>query len=248
MNFGERLINLRKQRGMSQEELAEKLNMTRQTISKWELGVSTPDMESLKNISNLFGISVDELISNNENTNTNNTANNNPEYVGLNSNYVPNSESYVKEDKSSKKIANAYIIVIIVIIALTFGMTIFGMIRYFTGWGRIKEEQKDNINKMINTSANMMERSSNITEKIEQKENKVESNSNELENQISKGIKQFENVSEESAKELLENSKEEYNKAMNTLEEKIESGEFQNQINDAKDRLQNAIKNIDFNF
>lgn len=58
MNFNEKLIELRKKEGLSQEELGYKLNVTRQTISKWELGQTTPDMDKLSEISNLFGISV----------------------------------------------------------------------------------------------------------------------------------------------------------------------------------------------
>lgn len=62
MEFSNRLYELRKQKGLSQEELAGKLNVTRQTISKWEIGDSTPDMEKLIAISELFGISLDELM------------------------------------------------------------------------------------------------------------------------------------------------------------------------------------------
>ena len=61
-NFGERLAALRKERGMSQEELAEKLQLTRQTISKWETGASTPDLELLMRLAEVFGISMDCLL------------------------------------------------------------------------------------------------------------------------------------------------------------------------------------------
>lgn len=47
MEFGNRLYELRKQKGLSQEELANRLDVTRQTVSKWELGDSTPDMDSV---------------------------------------------------------------------------------------------------------------------------------------------------------------------------------------------------------
>lgn len=60
--FGNRLYELRKKSGLSQENLAEKLNISRQTLSKWELGESTPDMEKLIAISDLFEISLDELM------------------------------------------------------------------------------------------------------------------------------------------------------------------------------------------
>ena len=62
MEFNNKLYELRKQKGFSQEELANRLNVSRQTVSKWEVGDSTPDMEKLIAISDLFGISLDELV------------------------------------------------------------------------------------------------------------------------------------------------------------------------------------------
>ena len=62
MEFHNKLYNLRKQKGLSQEELANRLNVSRQTVSKWEVGDSTPDMEKLIAISEMFGISLDELV------------------------------------------------------------------------------------------------------------------------------------------------------------------------------------------
>lgn len=62
MEFNNKLYELRKQKGFSQEELANRLNVSRQTVSKWEVGDSTPDMEKLVAISDLFGISLDELV------------------------------------------------------------------------------------------------------------------------------------------------------------------------------------------
>lgn len=62
MEFNNKLYQLRKQKGLSQEELANRLNVSRQTISKWEVGDSTPDMEKLVAISDLFEISLDELV------------------------------------------------------------------------------------------------------------------------------------------------------------------------------------------
>lgn len=62
MDFANKLMLLRKSRGWSQEELGEHLGVTRQTVSKWELGLTTPEMEKLAAISELFGITTDELI------------------------------------------------------------------------------------------------------------------------------------------------------------------------------------------
>lgn len=62
MTLGEKIHKLRKQQGLSQEAFAEKIAVTRQTISKWELDQSTPDLEFIAQISNIFNVSVDYLI------------------------------------------------------------------------------------------------------------------------------------------------------------------------------------------
>lgn len=62
MTFQERLITLRKQQGLSQEQLGYELGVTRQTVSKWELGVTTPEMDKLIQLSDFFHISIDELV------------------------------------------------------------------------------------------------------------------------------------------------------------------------------------------
>ncbi len=62
MNLGERLTRLRKCKGLSQEQLAEEFNLTRQTISKWELNQSAPDIDSLVKLSDYFGVTTDYLI------------------------------------------------------------------------------------------------------------------------------------------------------------------------------------------
>ena len=62
MNFAEHLMALRKQRGWSQEELGNQIGVTRQTVSKWEMGQSTPELEKLVELSRLFGMSIDRLV------------------------------------------------------------------------------------------------------------------------------------------------------------------------------------------
>ena len=66
MEFNEKLQELRKQKGITQEELAEKLYVSRTAISKWESGRGYPSIESLKLIAKFFSITVDELLSSNE--------------------------------------------------------------------------------------------------------------------------------------------------------------------------------------
>lgn len=64
MNIGNRILSLRKEKKLSQEELGELINVTRQTISNWELGETNPDMNQLKMLSKTFNISIDELVDN----------------------------------------------------------------------------------------------------------------------------------------------------------------------------------------
>ena len=62
MTFEEKLIQLRKARGLSQEALAEQLGVSRQAVSRWELGETTPDLTNLKQLSALYGVSADYLL------------------------------------------------------------------------------------------------------------------------------------------------------------------------------------------
>lgn len=68
MNLGNKIMTLRKKNNMSQEELAEKVGVTRQTISKWELEETSPDITQAKTLSNIFKVSLDELVSNDLNS------------------------------------------------------------------------------------------------------------------------------------------------------------------------------------
>lgn len=61
--FGDNLMELRKYHAMSQEELAERIGVSRQTLSKYETGESLPDIEKCKALADVFGITVDDLIS-----------------------------------------------------------------------------------------------------------------------------------------------------------------------------------------
>lgn len=62
MSLGERLYELRKKKGLSQEEVAEKLNVTRQSVSKWETDESKPDFDKIVPICELYEISTNELL------------------------------------------------------------------------------------------------------------------------------------------------------------------------------------------
>ena len=105
MKFNEKLIELRKKQGLSQEELGYKLNVTRQTVSKWELGQTTPEMDKLVELSKLFNISIDELI--------------NGPIIQNNSNLLNEEQSRpIKEKKGSREKIIKVILVVSLIVVL----------------------------------------------------------------------------------------------------------------------------------
>ena len=63
--IGNKILSLRKGNGLSQEMLADKLKVTRQTISNWELGVTVPDLKQAGELAKIFNVSLDDLIDNN---------------------------------------------------------------------------------------------------------------------------------------------------------------------------------------
>ena len=65
MKIGEKICELRKERNLSQEQLSQELNVTRQTISNWELGQTSPDIYQAIEISKIFNITLDEFVDNN---------------------------------------------------------------------------------------------------------------------------------------------------------------------------------------
>lgn len=103
-NFSEKLYELRKEKGYSQEEVADKLNVARQTISKWETGITTPDTNNLIELSKIFELSIDDL-------------------VGKNNNETENEENE-KENSKKKKILLKIIIGIIIVLFITFTIII----------------------------------------------------------------------------------------------------------------------------
>ena len=62
MKLHEKILSLRKGMGLSQEELAARVGVSRQAVSKWELGESVPDVDKLLALSQIFGVTVDQLL------------------------------------------------------------------------------------------------------------------------------------------------------------------------------------------
>lgn len=67
MEIGNKILELRKKNNLSQEKLAEQVGVSRQTISKWELGETSPDLKQSKKISEIFNVSLDKLVDSSKN-------------------------------------------------------------------------------------------------------------------------------------------------------------------------------------
>ncbi|MCQ2470254.1 MAG: helix-turn-helix domain-containing protein [Ruminococcus sp.] len=123
--FNENLKALRKQKGYSQEELAIKLNVVRQTVSKWEKGLSVPDVEMLQNIADILECDISQLLDKTEIINENNTSQ--AEQL------AKIAEQMAIKNQRQKKIGKTIktiLIGILVIVLILSGFTIAGLIGF----------------------------------------------------------------------------------------------------------------------
>ena len=154
MKFNEKLIELRKKEGLSQEELGYKLNVTRQTISKWELGQTTPEMDKLVEMSKIFNISVDELINESEIT-----PKQNPIIEDQ-----PIGEKSTKEKNIKIIIVGALVIVIVLIVFKLFiGLNILNKVT-------------DTQGNIFNNFFSIFDKATNTIEQAKEKDNENENN------------------------------------------------------------------------
>lgn len=171
MKFYEKLITLRKKALLSQEQLAERLNVTRQTISKWELGQSKPDMDKLKEISKLFEIDIETLT--------------NDEISLENVNNINNVKKEDKKNDSGNRKIILYIVIVIFIVSLV-------TLTYRVGTV-IKtkiDETKEEINKTKEEAKKKQEeaekRRKEIEEKIKEEQERQEQEQKEREEELKK--------------------------------------------------------------
>ena len=127
MNIGEKIYMLRTTANMSQGDLAEQLNVSRQSVSKWENNNSTPDIEKLVLIADIFEITVDELVKSESTENTNAETNFTPEQSS-----ITETKNDHKTLKSAKNIRAAKILlglgISVVVGFFVFGLGLTGLI------------------------------------------------------------------------------------------------------------------------
>ena len=116
MTLGEKIYELRTQHNLSQGDLANKLDVSRQSISKWENGNSTPDLEKIVKLAEIFNVSLDELIKNEEKDET--IINNTPKKT-------PTIQTNTREKKIGKALLISGVISIFIFLLLGLGITGF---------------------------------------------------------------------------------------------------------------------------
>ena len=124
MALGQNILEYRKKNGLSQEQLGEKVNVTRQTISNWELEETAPNPEQLKLLSKVLNVSVDELIDND-----------------LQNVVLSKIKVTEKQTKSIKKILKGFLIGFIIFLIIDI---IAFLICFFGHIGPFEENNKDN--------------------------------------------------------------------------------------------------------
>lgn len=170
MKFYEKLILLRKKTMLSQEQLAERLNVTRQTISKWELGQSKPDVDKLKEISKLFEVDLETLT--------------NDEISLDNEKKMYDIRKESKNDLGNRKIILYIVIVIFIVSLVTLTYRVGTTIK--TKIDENKEEANKTKEEIKRKQEEVEKRQKEIEEKIKEEQERQEQEQKEREQEISK--------------------------------------------------------------
>ena len=155
MKFNEKLMELRRKEGLSQEELGYKLDVTRQTVSKWELGQTTPEMDKIVAMSKIFNISVDQLINESEET--------------VNQSPIME-EQPIKEGsiKNNRKIVMIIVGILIIVLVIVIGKILISnsvIDKLFNSFNKATEVQE-------NRAAGILDKATNIIDQVtEEQEN-----------------------------------------------------------------------------
>lgn len=147
MNFGLNLQNLRKKHNLSQEQLAEKLEVSRQAVSKWENGSSYPEMDKLIMLSELFNIDIDMLIKGNLDTENNEEGrelyekmyNKFTKMITLGVVLILLGVTFIASFDGSITFSNLYSLPVVVFLSLL-AVSVFLFVYYGISWGNFTEE------------------------------------------------------------------------------------------------------------
>lgn len=115
MKLDEKLVHLRKEKGLTQLELAEAVNVSRQAVSKWESGSGIPSTENLRGLSELYGVPVDYLLNEEERK---------PESGNAPKDEPGNNSAPVREERRRVPIKWVVVALVVLILLVTIGMLI----------------------------------------------------------------------------------------------------------------------------
>ena len=211
MKFNEKLVKLRKENLLSQEELAEKLGVTRQTISKWELEQTTPDMDKLTQIAKLFNVSVDELLNEaDEPTKTNKAS-----------------------DKNNNKKNTAIVIILIIVLIFVLG----GVgISIFNKPANSVENGKENVGIIESIVDSFMNTFDKIMKKGEEIKNK---NDQEFKERQKEMREEMQNWYDEQTNKMNEEYEKKKNEAYDSYNNRVQ--EMNEQYQQQKDQILNNV-------
>lgn len=179
MKFNEKLIELRRKEGLSQEELGYKLNVTRQTVSKWELGQTTPEMDKLIELGKIFNVSVDNLINNSE--------------ISKNKTTQIEDEPIINTENSKKeKNIKTIIIVIFVVIIISIIVRLTTILSIFNKTTSSQSNAENMFKNIFDTALNIINKAADNMEQTDNEIN-IETNkdTNEMNNEINNMYNQF---------------------------------------------------------
>ena len=222
MKFYEKLIMLRKKALLSQEALAEKLDVTRQTISKWELGQTKPDMDKLKEMSKLFEVDINILTDDN---------------ISLENNETKKNET-IKKTKKERKII-LYIIVLIFIASLVTLLYRVGSdikIKVDEKNAEIQKTKEDILKKQQETEEKIKKAQEEIEQKQQEQKEKSERDSFNRNFETWDG-KQTDSGVEFQLDEIIENNKKNSNHLVEVLFDGTSYGTDPNNIKTIKNSL-----------
>ena len=207
MNFGEKLTDLRKQKGLSQEELGEKLNVNRQTLSKWELGQTSPDTGKLTEIANYFNVGVNELTNKEE---------------------IKYNDSPINEKENNKSVGIIILIIILVLClvgivfyttTLALGKSVFnkafGLINKAE---EVQDESEGLLNNLFGTIKNEAEKQMKENEEFN---NEFMEMKNEILNEYNRVNEDIKNSTEKNKQEKSTRTEEEIQKEIDELNEEL---------------------------
>ncbi len=207
MKINEKIMNLRKKAGISQEELAEKLNVTRQTVSKWELGTINPKMDKISEMSKIFNVTLEELI--------------NEEEIVMEEKEKVSANSYTPKDNNVRKwpIILTGVLLIVLLIVLIFRIIVMGSVLDIGNnifsfimssmkstnddyHKQYEEKQKSLLEFYNNVSAQMNQEYEEEKKKSEKKHEEFEKNFNEQAKKVEEEKKKALEI-EESVKKMM---------------------------------------------